>query len=71
MQSKLIKLRELKPGDGFVGEKERAGQYPARFPQWETVLHVTPCYGGASVEYVSVSGRLYFGPSDSDIEVWR
>ena len=70
-QSKTIKLRQLQPGDGFVGEEERIGQHPARIPKWETVLLVTPCYDGRSIEYVCVSGRLYFGRSDSDIEVWR
>jgi hypothetical protein len=71
MQPKTIKLRQLKPGDGFLGEEERAGQVPPCIPQWETVLAVTPCYDGKSTEYVCVSGRLYFGRSDSDIEVWR
>ena len=71
MQPKTIKLKELKPGDGFVGEEERAGQVPLRIPRWETVQCVTQCYAGASTEYISVSGRLYFGPSDSDIEIWR
>lgn len=71
MQSKTIKLRHLKPGDGFLGEEERVGQVPACVPHWETVLSVTPCYDGTSTEYVCVSGRLYFGRSDSDIDVWR
>jgi hypothetical protein len=71
MKPKTIKLSQLKPGDGFVGEKERAGQHPPCIPEWETVLRVTSCYGGTSTEYVCVSGRLYFGRSNSDIEVWR
>lgn len=71
IERKIIKLKQLKPGDGFVGEEERFGQHPKRIPQWETVTLVTSCYGGASTEYVCVSGRLYLGPSDSDIEVWR
>ena len=71
MTLKTIKLSQLKPGDGFVGEEERIGQHPAYIPQWETVLSVTPHYGGTSTEYVCVSGRSYFGCSNSDIEVWR
>ena len=71
MQPKTIKLKQLKPGDGFMGEEERVGQHPFRVPRWETVLYVTHCYNGASIEYISASGRLYFGRSDSDIEVWR
>lgn len=71
MQPKTIKLKHLQPGDGFVGEEERAGQNPTRFPQWETVATVTACYSGTSTEYVCVSGRLYFGRSESEIEVWR
>ena len=70
-QPKTIKLKDLQPGDGFVGEEERAGQHPRRVPRWETVLRVTQCYAGASTEYISVSGRLYFGRSDSEIEIWR
>jgi hypothetical protein len=71
MQPKTIKLKNLQPGDGFVGEEERAGQSPTRIPQWETVTSVTACYSGTSTEYVCASGRLYFGRSDSEIEVWR
>jgi hypothetical protein len=71
MEPKTIKLKNLKPGDGFVGEEERKGERLSRIPQWERVVSVTPCYSGTSTEYVCESGRLYFGPSNSDIEVWR
>jgi hypothetical protein len=71
MEPKTIKIRDLQPGDGFVGEEFRPGQRPERVPRMETVLTVTACYSGKSTEYVCTSGRLYFGRSDSDIDVWR
>jgi hypothetical protein len=71
MEQKTIKVKDLKPGDDFVGEELRPGRSPARVPRMETVASVTACYGGKSTEYVCTSGRLYIGRSDSDIDVWR
>ena len=71
MLSRTIKIKDLKPGDGFVGEESRPGRKPERVPYMEKVVSVTACYDGASTEYVCTSGRLYFGRSDSDIQVWR
>lgn len=71
MLSRTIKIRDLKPGDGFVGEEARPGRNPERVPFMEKVVSVTACYNGSSTEYVCKSGRLYFGRSDSDIQVWR
>jgi hypothetical protein len=71
MDPKTIKVKDLKPGDGFVGEEIRPGRSPERVPRMETVASVTACYNGKSTEYVCTSGRLYFSRSDSDIDVWR
>ena len=71
MELKTIRVRDLKPGDGFVGEEQRPGRSPSHVPTMETVLRVTPCYSGTSIEYVCESGRLYFSRGDSEIDVWR
>jgi hypothetical protein len=71
MELKTIRVKDLRPGDGFVGEELRPGRSPSRVPAMETVESVTPCYDGKSTEYVCASGRLYFSRSDSDIDVWR
>jgi hypothetical protein len=71
MLSRTIKIKDLEPGDGFVGEECRPGRKPEVIPYMEKVVSVTRCYNGQSTEYVCVSGRLYFGRSDSDIQVWR
>jgi hypothetical protein len=71
MLSRTIKVKDLKPGDGFLGEERRPGRKPEVIPYMEKVVSVTACYNGASTEYVCTSGRLYFGRSDSDIQVWR
>lgn len=71
MTSRTIKIKDLKPGDGFVGEASRPGKKPECIPYLEKVVSVTACYNGTSTEYVCASGRLYMGRSDSDIEIWR
>jgi hypothetical protein len=71
MELKTIRIRDLRPGDGFMGEELRPGRNPSRVPAMEKVVSVTSCYGDTSTEYVCESGRLYFGRGDSDIDVWR
>jgi hypothetical protein len=71
MELKTIRVKDLRPGDGFMGEELRPGRTPNRVPTMEKVESVTPCYGGTSTEYVCESGRLYFSRSLTDIDVWR
>ena len=71
MELRTVKVKELQPGDWFMGEEDRPGQRPSRIRKMEIVVSVTPCHGGTSTEYVCDSGQLYLGRSESDIDVWR
>jgi hypothetical protein len=68
---KIIKVKDLKPGDRFIGEESRTGYRLERIPCLETVESVVSCFDGRSTEYICISGRLYLGPNESSIRIWR